>query len=292
MAHSFFDICENNGRGLSPRSVCLESVDSTNRYAGALISDAYSDASPGKPVDARPLVVSSRCQTAGQGRMGRTFYSPPGTGLYMTVAFPLDAPFPRRSAGDAVGMTCGAGALVCDVLSSVSGHPLEIKWVNDILLDGKKVCGILCRTLLSSRPGQPDFLLVGIGVNLTTSVFPEPMRTPPASLFGPADTPPDITGLRDRLAARVLGMALLPDTHPFGIYGRETLAYYRSRSALTGKRVARLFPDGTCGPCGTALDVTDRYALPVLYPDSRTEMYEYGEVSLREQTDARDRSGS
>ena len=132
-------------------TVIFESVPSTNTYAKENVAS--------RPM---PSLISANEQTAGRGRHGKTFYSPKDTGLYMTLVFP--APDEECEL-----LTPAAAVAVCSVLESVGCVP-EIKWVNDIFIDKKKVCGILTEKF--SKSGK-EYVAIGIGINVTTADFPE-----------------------------------------------------------------------------------------------------------------------
>lgn len=106
-------------------------------------------------------------QTAGRGRRGHDFYSPPDTGLYMTLALPLSA-----KPEDVQILTCAAAVCVCEAVRELSDQKPLIKWVNDIYLDGKKTAGILTELVTDSK-NQPVAVIIGIGLNLKTERFPE-----------------------------------------------------------------------------------------------------------------------
>ncbi len=132
----------------------LTAVDSTNTYAKNNFSSL-----------ALPSLIIAEKQTAGRGRQGKSFYSPEGTGLYMTLVF--EAPQNRTL------LTPAAAVAVCKSLEKLGAEP-KIKWVNDIFTDGLKVCGIL--TECFSSGGRP-YIALGIGINLTTAVFPDELKT-------------------------------------------------------------------------------------------------------------------
>ena len=106
-------------------------------------------------------------QTAGRGRRGRSFYSPADTGLYMTLALPYTG-----GAADAQIVTCAAAAAVCGAIAALSDQRPQIKWVNDIMIGGRKAAGILTE-LVTDSSNQPRAVIVGIGLNLCTEAFPE-----------------------------------------------------------------------------------------------------------------------
>ena len=123
-----------------------------------------------------PAVFVAREQTAGRGRMGRSFYSPNGTGLYYSMLLPL----PEKT-DHAVSLTAAAAVAAAEAISRVLGCEVGIKWVNDLYRDGKKVAGILCE----SFPYEDKRLaVIGIGINLSTQQFPEELAEVAASLFG------------------------------------------------------------------------------------------------------------
>ena len=104
-------------------------------------------------------------QTAGRGRRGHEFWSPKDTGLYMTLAFPV-------ADTDIQLLTCAAGVAVCEAIEELSNRKPQIKWVNDIYIEGRKVAGILAE-LVTDDDNRPLSVIVGIGMNLTTDSFPD-----------------------------------------------------------------------------------------------------------------------
>ena len=159
----------------------FQTIDSTNNYAKRLILDG---AAPG-------TAILAESQTAGRGRRGRSFYSPAGSGLYISVILR-----PKIDAVDDIQLLSAAAAVaVCraiDRLKPDSGA--QIKWVNDIFIGGKKVCGILSEAV--SAGDRIAGTVVGIGVNCTTDAFPPELRDIACSLGG------DIS--RNALAAGII----------------------------------------------------------------------------------------
>lgn len=167
-----------------------------------------------------PYLLLAGQQTAGRGRLGRAFVSPPGTGLYMSLLLqpPADTA-PGR-------MTLLAAVAVCRAIEGMTPCKPRIKWVNDIFVKGKKVCGILAEAV----GGQ---VVVGIGVNLRT---PPGGFPPEAAVAGALDVNISRAALAGRIAAYLLdGMDNLTDP---GI-----LEQYRARMPLTGREV-RYTQDG------------------------------------------------
>ena len=131
-----------------------DSIDSTNNEAKRRAQ-----------TDRGVCLYATTHQTAGRGRRGHGFYSPKDTGLYMTLAFPADNTDIQR-------LTCAAGVAVCEAVGSLTDRKPQIKWVNDIYIDGKKVAGILAE-LITDDSNRPISVIVGIGMNLTTDIFPD-----------------------------------------------------------------------------------------------------------------------
>ena len=141
--------------GPSPAPVQLyDTLESTNRTAKLLALEGA----------AHGTLVLAGGQTAGRGRLGRSFASPAGKGVYCSVV--LRPPLPAANAQTA---TIGAAVAVCRAVQMLCGLELAIKWVNDLYYRGKKVCGILTEAGTDLESGQLEWLVVGIGLNLTTS---------------------------------------------------------------------------------------------------------------------------
>ena len=131
-----------------------ERLDSSNQTAKRL---ALAGAPHGT------LVLAGQ-QSAGRGRMGRRFESPAGKGIYLSLVLRVPVP-----ASEALGVTVGAAVAVARAVQKLCGIELGIKWVNDLYYQGKKVCGILTEAGTSVESGLLEWLVVGIGLNLTTT---------------------------------------------------------------------------------------------------------------------------
>ena len=135
-----------------------DSIDSTNNRAKAL-------AAQGAP---HGTLVCAIAQTGGRGRFGRVFHSPEGSGIY--ISFVLRPKMPAERAVMLTSMTAVAVARAIEQLADVQ---VQIKWVNDLFIDGKKTCGILCEAGMDFESGQLEYAVVGIGVNVGKMTFPE-----------------------------------------------------------------------------------------------------------------------
>ena len=116
------------------------------------------------------VVVLAEAQTAGKGRMRRQFFSPDGTGIYMSILLR-----PKLAAEDALFITTAAAAAVADAIEAATGENAGIKWVNDVYLRGLKVCGILTEGALGLEEGNLEYAVLGIGINAIApqNGFPE-----------------------------------------------------------------------------------------------------------------------
>ena len=132
--------------------VCLAEVDSTNLRARQLAAEGAADGT---------VVVADR-QTAGRGRLGRSFQSPGGQGIYLTALLRPDLPPERLSP-----VTAMAGVAVCRAVERLCGVSPGLKWPNDPVLDGKKLCGILTELSLEGETARVQELVLGIGINVS-----------------------------------------------------------------------------------------------------------------------------
>lgn len=224
-------------------------IDSTNAQARRLAAKG----------DGSPALIIAREQSAGRGRLGRSFFSPADTGLYMTLLF-----YPDRPVAELSGLTCAAAYASALAIEQLCGVFPQIKWVNDLYLGGRKVCGILCESF-----GTPHgtAIAVGIGVNLTTKDFP-------CALDGIAGS------LQTNIDPQTLAVRICEHLLPYLQGGDNALWLdgYRDRFMLRGMRVNCITPSGTFP--ATALDITDEGALQVQADDGRVHILYAGEVSI------------
>lgn len=211
------------------------------------------------------LVVIADTQSAGRGRLGRSFCSPAGTGLYMSVLLR-----PHFAPEKALSVTTLAAVAVCRAIERLSDRRAMIKWVNDVYCDGKKVCGILTEAGVSGGVLRYAVLGIGINVNDPTGGFPEDIRGIAASVFG------RISADRAALAAAVLDAFF----EEYAQLERSTyIQEYISRSCLTGAAILVRTPVGE--EEATALGVDEQCRLRVRYADGREEVLSSGDVSIR-----------
>lgn len=238
----------------------LPTVDSTNDHLKRIAAEGAPDGT----------VVLSDHQTGGHGRRGRSFLSPPGVGLYLSVL--LRPEFPPSQL---MHLTCAAGVAMCNAIETGVGFRPGIKWTNDIVYGKRKLGGILTELRLNAQ-GLVDYAIVGIGINCcqTELDFPEEIRGVAGSLSMVVGTPID----RCRVAAAELD-ALYAMSCGLLTEKASLLAQYRRDCITIGQEVSLVRGDTVRH--GKALDVDDDGALIVRFPDGHEEAVNSGEVSVR-----------
>ena len=233
-----------------------ERLDSSNQTAKRL---ALAGAPHGT------LVLAGQ-QSAGQGRMGRRFESPAGKGIYLSLVLRVPVP-----ASEALGVTVGAAVAVARAVQKLCGIELGIKWVNDLYYQGKKVCGILTEAGTSVESGLLEWLVVGIGLNLTTTPadWPEELARTAGSLFPGGPAPVGRAALAGAIARELL--ALCP--------AFDCLDEYRARCFVPGHWVTVCAETETYAAKALAIDEEGR--LVIQRENGRQEALRCGEVTTR-----------
>ena len=218
-----------------------DTIDSTNLKARQLAMD-------GAP---HGTVVLAKQQTSGRGRLGRSFFSP-REGIYLSIA-------------------------VANAIEKVCGLESKIKWVNDVYIDGKKVCGILTEGISDFETGQIEHLILGIGINTTVKDFPAELLATAGAAEG--------TYSKSALAAETITQAL---GYIEDLDNASFLPAYKEKSLVIGKTVTvyqgryKVNPeDEITGVPARVLDIADDGGLIVLYADGHQEKLVSGEISIR-----------
>lgn len=214
-------------------------------------------------------VIIAESQTAGRGRRGRSFFSPEVSGLYLSLLLR-----PKFGAEQVAMLTTAAAAAAALAIEDVSRKAADIKWVNDIWLEGHKVCGILCEAGYTPE-GNVDHVIVGMGVNVTAPPegFPDELKDIAGAVFSTEDAPDEA-----RLA---IAEAFLHHFTRFYVNmgAREYFPEYKKRCFLLGKEI-NVLRDGEAIPA-TAVDINEHCHLLVRYTDGSEEYLSSGEVSIR-----------
>lgn len=229
----------------------FDEIDSTNNEAKRMALDGIDS----------PVLIAADRQTAGRGRMGRSFYSPAKTGVYFSILYRLHTPLQGI-----VSVTGAVAVSVMRAIRRVTGRQTAIKWVNDLYLDEKKVCGILCEAV---TVGNVTHLIVGVGINLSTESFPDGLEARAGSLCVDRD-------LRTELIAEVW-LSLLPSLNDPS--DRTWLDDYRTHSCVIGKEIA--WTVGETTHHGVAIGINEDGELLAEREDGQTEVLRTGEITLR-----------
>lgn len=237
----------------------FNTVDSTNNY---LKRQALLGAPHG-------TVAVADCQTGGKGRLGRSFQSPGGVGIYLSMLLRPDCPQEQL-----MHLTCAVGTAMCDALEEAAGVRLGIKWTNDLVCEKRKLSGILVE-LLNDTQGKLC-VIIGIGVNCCQQLtdFPEELRDRAGSLAM-------VTGRRiDRPKVAAAMMEALANMDRNLLTGKEAmLEQYRRDCVTLGQKISVVRGDEIRH--GTALDIGNDGDLIVRFDDGHTEAVSSGEVSIR-----------
>ena len=208
-------------------------------------------------------------QTAGRGRYGRQFFSPIDSGVYLSLLLRPTAYSPQQ----ATCLTAAAAAAMCQAIEAVTGQQPGIKWVNDIFLHGKKVCGILTEAAVGLETGTLNYMVLGAGVNLYPPVkgFPEEIQPIAGSVLERS-----CPEAKNRLVGEFLNRFWDFYTHP---ECRTYLEDYRSRSLAIGQNVTVLSAGRAVSAYAYGID--DDFRLLVRYENGDTEALSYGEIRIQ-----------
>lgn len=212
-------------------------------------------------------VVIADTQTAGRGRFCRKFYSPEN-GIYMSILLR-----PESVGFDATLITTAAAVAVAKAAENLSGKDTEIKWVNDVLINGKKICGILTEGAINPESRKPDYVIVGIGINafLPDKGFDDEIKDIAGAVFDERN--PEN---KAKLITETINFFMDYYTH---LTDKAYLSQYRKKSAVIGKKITVFKSDSILE--ATAIDIDDDCRLLVEYPDNSREYLSSGEISIK-----------
>lgn len=241
--------------------ICLDQVDSTNTRLKEL---AKAGAKTG-------TVVIANEQTKGRGRLGRSFQSDADDGIYLSMLMRPDCAIEALPE-----ITAWVAVCVAKAIESVIPEQVEIKWVNDILLNHKKICGILNEMSVEGAKGELKYLVCGIGVNVHNKreSFPEELQAVASSIEAETQRAVD----RSQLAAQII-LELDQMVSQWPAHKTEYLAFYKSRCVNLGKEVYVLRNQEKAR--GKVIALTDNFQLLIEYEDGTREAVSSGEVSVR-----------
>ncbi|MGI6279006.1 MAG: biotin--[acetyl-CoA-carboxylase] ligase [Acutalibacteraceae bacterium] len=247
-----------NGAAAQNSITVLPVTISTNTVAREMAADGAPEGT----------TVIAEEQTAGRGRRGRSFFSPKGTGIYISI---LLRPY-NCTAAESVKITTMAAVAMCEAIEEISGKTAGIKWVNDIFIEGKKISGILTEAA-TGQDGFLDFAIVGVGVNVYEPVggFPKELENSAGAILRSP-----VKGAKNRLAAEFLNQFM---RYYKNFDGSDYVEKYRNRSIVIGKRIKIMSTTGERYATATGIDNSCR--LEVEYEDGTKELLSSGEISIR-----------
>ncbi len=246
------------GHPWADNSQYFDSIDSTNSYAKKLAADGAAEGT---------VIIAGR-QTGGRGRLGRSFSSPAGMGIYMSVILR-----PHCLPEEVMHLTCAAGVAACWAIESATDSCPRIKWTNDLVLGKRKLGGILTEISVNPHTRTVDWAVVGIGINCCQQ---------------PQDFPADIRGMAcslgiDQPSIPLLAAALVTEICRMRDMlfrnQAELMKEFSQRCVTIGQEISILRGDEVSH--ATAVSVELDGGLQVVYPDGRTETITSGEVSIR-----------
>ena len=239
----------------------FDTIDSTNTHAKQL-------AAQGAP---HGTVLLAGQQTGGRGRMGRSFSSPAGKGLYLSVILR-----PHCKAEELMHLTCAAAVAACNAVETVSGFRPDVKWINDLIANDRKLGGILTELSIAPDTGLVNYAIIGIGINCsqTPEDFPDDIRHIAISLetaTGQSCNYPVLAATLIDQLAQICDRLLWKKA--------QIMVLYRRNCITLGKAVTVI--RGEDAKSATALSVDESGGLLVQYDDGTEETVSSGEVSIR-----------
>ena len=227
-------------------------------------------------------VLTADTQTAGRGRLDRSFYSPE-SGLYMSILVRPRERSTTLAAEGALNLTTASAVAVCRAIETVCGKKCGVKWVNDVYAEGKKLCGILVEGALIPGKAELDYAVIGIGVNIEApkNGFPTEIKSVAGAIYNYGEAPKN-TDIRSTLAAEII--TEFSQIYTAAICGNVDkneafINEYRSRSVLNGKKID--IYRGAKEESGTAIGINSDCSLAIETDDGERIDLTYGEVRIK-----------
>ena len=241
---------------------CFDEIDSTNNYLKTLSRNGGHDGA----------VAVANAQTAGRGRMDRPFQSPKDKGIYLSVLLRPELP-PARL----LPVTAMAGVAVCTAVERICGVRPGLKWPNDPVLGGRKLCGILTEMAFEGETGRLQALIVGIGINVsqTEADFSPDVAKMATSLVQELGRPVSRPALAAALIEELDKLYAALNAGSLSAY----LAAFRRDCVNLGKRVRILSPAGE--ETAAAIGIDDQFGLIIQDETGAERVIRSGEVSVR-----------
>lgn len=253
---------KTNTIGRSAANQLHDLIDSTNTRLANLAKEGAPEGT----------VALARQQTAGRGRLGRQWVSPPDSGLYMSVLLR-----PQQSVAELPVITLGIGVAAAKAIFAITGVSIGLKWVNDLIYDGKKIGGILAE--MPSSDGDRRVLIIGIGINVRFACgsVPDQLKHKMIWLEAASGTECDTSSLAAELCYQIEQVYLsMNGNGKTGV--AKILDEWRAFSVTLGHEIICTTPAREVR--GTAVDISESGALIVETPEGREELLG-GEITIR-----------
>ncbi len=258
-----FEILDKLGHKTSWKDVrCYEKVDSTNSLAKRIAAEELGE----------KVVIVAECQISGRGRLGRNWSSIPGKGIWMSIILR-----PKLLPKDVQIITLAAGVAVVRSIKQVTGISTGIKWPNDIVVNGQKICGIL--TEMSTEMDSVNYIIVGIGLNVLHEEedFPEEIREAAGSLKMAAGD--KVLPQRSVLLSNILAeFDIWYEKIAFG-FTQDIISEWKNHSVTLGKQVRVININEEFR--GKAIDIASDGSLVVDCGNGTVHEVSSGEISIR-----------
>lgn len=226
-------------------------TDSTNTQAIKLAAETSGN-----------LIVAANCQTNGRGRQGKSFFSPAESGVYFSLVVRANGEL-----SDAAIITSAAAVAVAQTIEEMTMLHPKIKWVNDIYIDQKKVCGILVQSIMKNN--RLAGLCIGIGVNISTANFPDELH----DIAGSLNCEIDENIFVAKICKKLIGFSE-------NMHDKSHLDYYRKNSCVIGKKIK--FYENNIEHFATAIDIDENASL-IVEENGKIKKLSGGEITLRVQ---------
>jgi BirA family biotin operon repressor/biotin-[acetyl-CoA-carboxylase] ligase len=240
---------------------CYDTLPSTNDTAKELARQGAAEGT----------VVAAAGQTAGKGRLGRSFHAPGAKGVYLSVILR-----PQCRPEDVMHLTCAVAVAMCNAVEDCCGLRPKIKWTNDLVVGNRKLGGILTELSVSPKTGFVEWAVVGIGINCLQAAgdFPEEIKDIATSLFlqtGNKILPGTLAGYMIRELQKLSCILITEKASILQAYRTDCMTLGQSVVLLRGDRKRY----------GTALDLDSNGGLIVRFDDGTVQTVESGEISVR-----------
>ncbi len=231
----------------------FDTVTSTNDFAKEIINSNNFE---------HGTTIIANTQTKGRGRFGKTFFSPSDTGIYLSTIFNI-----HLKIQDISLITIISAIAVCNTISEITSLSPQIKWINDVYLNNKKVCGILVENINDTTNLISKAVVIGIGINISTNVFPQDIQNIATSVMADVSRNIFIAELINNL------YDLLKDIH-----SKNIIEQYKQLSLVLGKKITYTLNNTTY--VGTALDINESGKL-IITDGKNVYSLDCGEVSIK-----------